>query len=175
MQGLILWLAQGFGIGRIPVMPGTFGSLIGVLWTILLLAPRNFWVYVAGTILGIFISVWLCGAGEKILKQKDPSSVVMDEIIAIPICFIGAFARDWFKTGTLPAPESLILTPYWKSVLLVFVLFRIFDIAKPWPVRQSQSLPGGWGVTVDDVLAAIYVALLLFVVSLIPFQLPAQP
>src|SRR4051794_2857553 len=83
MQGLILWLAQGFGIGRIPIMPGTFGSVVGIGWVMLLLVPHNFWVYVAGTIVGVFVSVWLCGAGEKILKQKDPSSVVMDEIIAM--------------------------------------------------------------------------------------------
>lgn len=161
MQGLLLWLAQGFGVGRIRVMPGTFGSLVGILWVMLLLTTRNYWLYLAGTVFGFFLSVWLCGAAEKILKQKDPSSVVIDEIIALPICFAGVFAQDWFSKGALPEPESLLLAPYWKITLLVFVLFRIFDIAKPWPVRQSQCLPGGWGVTVDDVLAGVYVALLL--------------
>jgi phosphatidylglycerophosphatase A len=165
MQGLILWLAQGFGVGRIPVMPGTFGSLVGILWVMLLLVTRNFWLYLLGTVVGCFLSVWLCGAAEKILKQKDPSSVVIDEIIALPIFFLGVFAQDWFRKGVLPAPESLLTSPHWKLTLLVFVLFRIFDIAKPWPVRQSQSLHGGWGVTVDDVLAAVYVALLTLIGS----------
>lgn len=168
MQGLILWLAQGFGVGRIRVMPGTFGSLVGIAWVMLLLTTRNFWLYLAGTILGFFLSVWLCGAAEKILKQKDPSSVVIDEIIALPICFTGVFAQDWFGKGVLPEPESLLLSPGWKITLLVFVLFRIFDIAKPWPVRQSQSLPGGWGVTVDDVLAGVYVGLLLLLATRLP-------
>ncbi|MDB6031301.1 MAG: phosphatidylglycerophosphatase [Verrucomicrobiales bacterium] len=169
MQGFILWLAQGFGIGRIRVMPGTFGSLVGILWVMLLLVPRNFWVYVAGTIFGVGISIWICGAGERILKQRDPSSVVMDEITAMPICFMALFAKDWFKNGHLPEPQSLVLTPYWKMVLVVFVLFRIFDIAKPWPVRQSQDLHGGWGVTVDDVLAAFYVAALSLIAAMWPF------
>lgn len=165
MQGLILWLAQGFGVGRIPVAPGTFGTLVGIPWVMLLLATRNFWLYLAGTLLGIFISVWLCGAAEKILQQKDPSSVVIDEIIALPICFVGVFAQHWFRKGVLPQPQDLILGNYYVIVLIVFVLFRIFDIAKPWPVRQSQSLHGGWGVTVDDVLAAVYVAILSGVAS----------
>jgi phosphatidylglycerophosphatase A len=165
MQGLILWLAQGFGIGRIPIMPGTFGSLVGIAWVMLLLVPQNFWVYLTGSILGIIISVWLCGEGERILKQKDPGSVVMDEITAMPICFLGVFAQAWFKTGQLPRAESLLVAPYWKMTVLVFVLFRIFDIAKPWPVRQSQCLHAGWGVTVDDVLAGLYVAVLALVAS----------
>jgi phosphatidylglycerophosphatase A len=168
MQVFTLWLAQGFGVGRIPIMPGTFGSLVGILWTMALLLTGNFWLYLAGIILGLFISVWLCGAGEKILRKKDPSSVVMDEITALPICFLVVFARDWFSKGNLPPPESLLASPLWKIVAVVFVLFRLFDITKPWPVRQSQSLPGGWGVTVDDVLAACYVALL----TLIPVLLP---
>jgi len=168
MQGFTLWLAQGFGVGRIPIMPGTFGSLVGILWTMVLLATRNFWIYLAGAGAGFFFSVWLCGTAEKILQKKDPSSVVLDEIAALPVCFLAILWRDWFSKGALPAPESLLLSPFWKMVLLVFVLFRIFDILKPWPVRQSQSLHGGWGVTVDDFLAAFYVALL----TLIPICWP---
>jgi phosphatidylglycerophosphatase A len=163
MQGFILWLAQGFGIGRVPIMPGTFGSLLGILWTMILLATRNLWLYLIGAAAGLLLSVWLCGTAEGILRKKDPSSVVLDEITAFPICFLALFCHDWFSKGLLPAPESLLLSPFWKMVLLVFVLFRIFDIAKPWPVRQSQSLHGGWGVTVDDALAACYVALLTLI------------
>jgi len=162
MRTLALWIAQGFGIGRIPVGPGTFGSALGLLWFGLLLSSGNVWIYVFGTLLGFGISVWLCGAAEKILQKKDPSSVVLDEIAAIPVCFLGWIGKWWMAHHDLPAIKSFFSQRTWYWTLLVFALFRIFDIAKPWPVRGSQALPGGWGVTIDDLLAAIYVVLLSF-------------
>jgi phosphatidylglycerophosphatase A len=156
MNRCLLFLAQGFGVGRIPFAPGTFGSLLGFGWFALLILPGNFWIYLGGTIVGLALSVWLCGAGEKILGKKDPGSVVMDEIAAMPVCFLGwvilaecvgvpLVVGNFFRSSIWPVPAG------------IFVAFRIFDVWKPWPVRQSQSLPGGWGVTVDDLLAAIYV------------------
>lgn len=150
---MILWLAQGFGSGRIPFAPGTFGSIVGLAWTALLLASGSWIVFTCGIIGGFAISVWTCGEGEKILNQKDPGSIVMDEIAAIPLCFVGWLAMSF---SVLPSPE-MIFVHYWPVPIIIFILFRFFDILKPWPVRQSQSLPGGWGVTVDDTLAAIYV------------------
>jgi phosphatidylglycerophosphatase A len=161
---LKLWLAQGFGVGRIPVAPGTFGSLVGILWFALLLAPANPWFFIGGTIAGFFLSVWLCGAGEKILSQTDPGSVVLDEITAMPLCFAGWLGMTFWKTGSFPRPDQILNAQTWPAVLGVFVAFRFFDVLKPWPVRQSQSLPGGWGVTVDDFLAAIYVNAIVLVV-----------
>ena len=158
-----LWIAQGFGVGRIPFAPGTFGSLVGLLWFALLLKTGNFWLYLAGMIFGFALSVWLCGAAEKILKQSDPSSVVLDEIVAIPLCFLAIVTGHWMRHGRLPEPESFLSAQTWYIPATVFVLFRIFDILKPWPIRQSQNLPGGWGVTVDDLLAAICVATLTLI------------
>jgi len=152
-----LWIAQGFGVGRIPVAPGTFGSMVGILWFGLLLVPANLWLFIAGTIIGFALSVWLCGEGEKILKQKDPGSVVLDEITAMPVCFASWLGAAFLKTGSLPRLDEILNARTWPVVLGVFVTFRFFDVLKPWPVRQSQSLPGGWGVTIDDFLAAIYV------------------
>ena len=157
MNVFILWLAQGFGVGRIPFAPGTFGSIVGLGWFALLLTTGNLWLFALGTILGIVASVWLCGAGERILKQTDPGSVVMDEIIAIPICFMAWVLILWHQTGHLPSPEHFFSQANWLPTAGVFAAFRFFDVLKPWPVRQSQALAGGWGVTVDDVLAAIYV------------------
>lgn len=154
---LKLWIAQGFGIGRIPLAPGTFGSLIGVLWFALLLVAANLWLFIAGIIGGFFLSVWLCGAGEKILNQKDPGSVVLDEITAMPLCFAGWIGISFCKTGSMVRMDEIINDRTWPLVLGVFLAFRFFDVLKPWPVRQSQSLPGGWGITVDDFLAAVYV------------------
>lgn len=159
MNRSLLWLAQGFGIGRIPVAPGTFGSLVGLLWFALLLLTQNLWCFLGGALAGLAVSVWLGGAGEKILGQKDPGSVVIDEIAAMPLCFIGWIALDMAKTGSLPAPEYLFSQELWPLTLGVFAAFRFFDVIKPWPVRQSQALAGGWGITVDDVLAAAYVNL----------------
>jgi phosphatidylglycerophosphatase A len=154
---LKLWIAQGFGVGRIPVAPGTFGSLVGVIWFGLLLVPANLWIFIAGTIAGFGLSVWLCGEAEKILNQKDPGGVVLDEITAMPLCFAFWVGMSFSKTGSLPRLDEILNARTWPAVLGVFVAFRFFDVLKPWPVRQSQSLPGGWGVTVDDFLAAIYV------------------
>lgn len=154
-----LWIAQGFGVGRIPVAPGTFGSVVGVGWFALLLLTGNLGLFAAGTVAGIALSVWLCGAGEDLLRQKDPQSVVLDEITAMPVCFLGWVAVLAGKNGALPPPEVFFSGRGWLQTLAVFALFRFFDVLKPWPVRQSQSLPGGWGVTIDDVLAAVYVNL----------------
>ncbi len=165
MHGLLLWVAQGFGSGRISVAPGTFGSLIGLLWFAALLVVGNFWVFLTGTLTGLALSVWFCGAAEKLLKQTDPGSIVLDEITAMPVCFLPWVISQWQRTGAMPAPEFFFSARTWHLTAIIFALFRLFDVWKPWPVRQSQRLPGGWGVTMDDVLAAVYVALvsLLFV------------
>jgi len=160
LRAMILFVAQGFGVGRIPFAPGTFGSVVGILWFALLIATKRYELYLIGALGGIGLSVWLCGAAEKILKQKDPSSVVLDEIVAIPFCFLPWVTQAWLRQHQLPAIDTFLNGRALSAVFAIFVLFRIFDIWKPWPVRQSQSLPGGWGVTMDDVLAATYVALL---------------
>ena len=159
MNGFLLWVAQGFGVGRIPVAPGTFGSLVGLLWFALLLVTGNLPAFLVGTAVGLAMSVPVCGAGERILKRTDPGSVVFDEIAAMPVCFIGWIGLILWKTGSWPSPDYFLSRMHWPLTLGVFALFRFFDVVKPWPVRQSQSLPGGWGVTVDDALAAVYVNL----------------
>jgi phosphatidylglycerophosphatase A len=159
-----LWIAQGFGVGRIPVAPGTFGSLVGVLWFGLLLMTGSLWLFTAGIIAGVALSVWLCDVGEKALGKKDPGSVVLDEITALPVCFFAWVAIRLCQMGSLPSLAYFFTAQTWPLTLGVFVACRFFDIAKPWPVRQSQSLPGGWGITIDDVLAAVYVNLIVLLV-----------
>src|SRR5437763_33392 len=85
---IALFLAQGFGSGRIPFAPGTFGSLVGFFWFLLLLSSRNAAIFATGILFGVFASIILSEMGEEILGQKDPGSVVIDELIAIPICFL---------------------------------------------------------------------------------------
>ena len=154
-----LWIAQGFGIGRIAFAPGTFGSMVGLIWFALLVWSGHWWSFGLGMLLGFFASVWLCGHGERVLGQRDPGSVVLDEITAMPACFGSWIAVLAWHTGVFPQLSNFCSGLNWLGTLGLFAAFRLFDIWKPWPVRQSQALPGGWGVTIDDFLAAIYVGL----------------
>lgn len=161
----LLLLAQGFGSGRCRPGPGTWGSVVGLGWTWLLLLPGCAICFYAGAFVAAAVAVWVCGEAERILGQHDPGSVVLDEIVAIPCCFMGALAaRTW--RGGFPGGEFIGDFHPWWLVPAGFVLFRIFDIAKPWPVRQVQVLPRGWGIVADDLVAAVWVnlALLPFVV-----------
>src|SRR5947207_1074780 len=83
----VLWIAQGFGVGRIPFAPGTLGSLVGLLWFAVLLLPGNPWFGLGGMLAAVFLSVWLCGAADEILNRTARGSVVLDEIVAVPLCF----------------------------------------------------------------------------------------
>ncbi|MFO1487173.1 MAG: phosphatidylglycerophosphatase A [Verrucomicrobiota bacterium] len=165
MNALALWIAQGFGSGRIPVAPGTFGSVVGLGWFAVLLLTHNLWLFLLGTILGLYLSVWLCGLGEKILGQTDPGSIVLDEITAIPLCFVGWVTAEVGRTGAFPGVEHFFAGRGLLATVGVFAAFRLFDVWKPWPVRQAQDLPGGWGVTIDDALAAVYVNVVVLAVA----------
>lgn len=161
-----LWVAQGLGLGWIPFAPGTFGSFLGLVWFAMLIATGSFWAYLAGAIEGIAFSIWLCDDAEKILGETDPPSVVLDEIIAIPFCFLPWVFSEWLRHVALPSVSYFFTGWQLWLTLGIVVLFRVFDIWKPWPVRQIQRLPGGWGVTVDDLFAAFYVGLIVLAVIL---------
>lgn len=168
---LKLWIAQGFGIGRIPVAPGTFGSILGIAFFAALLCSHSWLVVIIGTLIAIALSVWLCGEAEQILGEKDPGSVVIDEIAAMPCCFLSTALIGLWKSG-LPEASPELVWDWWT--LVIFVLFRIFDVWKPTPVRQSQRFSGGWGVTVDDLLAAAYVNLTVLAYVLLVAVLPGH-
>lgn len=159
--GWRLWLAQGLGLGRLPAAPGTWGTLGGFGWTLLLLAGGDTRLFAAGCVLGGAASVWLGGMAERILGCHDPPSVVLDEIAAVPVCFAGWILLHALRTGGLLRPTGLFADGAWLVSLAVLAAFRFFDVLKPWPVRRSQSLPGGWGMTADDLLAAVYVNLVI--------------
>ncbi len=161
---LLLWIAQGFGAGRIPFAPGTFGSVVGLFWFAFLVFPGHPIIFCLGTFLSIPVSVWICGAAEKILNQTDPASVVLDEIIALPICFVSWLAILYFQNGFWPAPNYFFARDHIFGTVGIFLLFRVFDILKPWPIRPSQKLSGGWGINVDDLIAAIYVNVVVLII-----------
>ena len=130
-------MATGLGTGLVPVAPGTAGSVLGVGYWWLLFNLQNKFLYYGIALTGVVFAIWCAGAAAKLYRQEDPSCVVIDEIVAIPLVLAG-----------VPA--------VWWAVALGFVFFRLFDVWKPFPVRQSQALPGGVGIVVDDVLAAVY-------------------
>jgi phosphatidylglycerophosphatase A len=162
----LLWAAQGFGLGKIPWAPGTFGSLGGLLWFLILLGAGSLTLFLLSTLAAIAFSVRACGFAEQMLRQKDPGSVVLDELTAMPVCFLGWVWHLNAKTGSLPPPDYFFSARTCLATVGIFVLFRLFDIAKPWPVGRSQALPRGWGITIDDVLAAGYVNLVVLLVFL---------
>ncbi len=152
----IVFVAQGFGSGWAPKGPGTAGTVVGLLWTWVLMLPGSavwFWL---GACAGIGCAVWICGKAEQLLGKHDPGSVVLDEIVAMPLCFGTLLTAATLGDG-FPTPMEFLASHAWWWVPALFVGFRVFDIAKPWPVRQIQHLPGGWGVVADDVLAAAWV------------------
>ena len=153
-----LLLAQGFGTGRLNPGPGTWGSLVGLLWTWLLLASHS-WVFALLAIgLSIAGAIPLSSWAARHLGDKDPSSVVIDEIVALPLVFVLPIALSPALLGVparLPDPMKM---GWW---ICGFALFRLFDITKPPPIRQSQSLPAGWGIVVDDLLAALAASIVL--------------
>src|SRR6266498_1118217 len=110
-----------FGIGRVRVAPGTFGSLLGLVWFVLLVASGEFWVYIAGTFGGLAVSVLVCGIAEKILEEKDPGSVVFDEIAAVPVCFLPWVTLGSLKLQGLPPIEQFFTSRAWIMTGTIFV------------------------------------------------------
>jgi phosphatidylglycerophosphatase A len=135
-EKLITFLATGFGSGLSPFAPGTMGTLVGVVICLLCLPlpwPMRFLIVIALSALSIYVS----GQAEKIYKKKDDQRIVIDEIVG-------------FQITMLPVAINVL------NLFAGFVLFRIFDILKPFPIGNLQRLPGGWGVVIDDVAAGIY-------------------
>jgi phosphatidylglycerophosphatase A len=141
-------LATGFGSGFAPLAPGTAGTVVGIPLYFLFSAfpwPLHLLSIVALSFLAIFVSQ----EAEKIFKEKDPSRVVIDEIVGFQFAMF-------------------LVTPTVVHVLIGFLLFRIFDIVKPFPIRLSETkLPGGYGVVGDDIIAGIYGNIILQVLIVV--------
>jgi phosphatidylglycerophosphatase A len=149
--GPVLWIATGLGAGYARVAPGTFGTLWG-LPLVGVLSQLSLPWYVASSVALIVASVPLCYLAALRLGGKDPSAVVLDEIASFPLVFVGI--PLWAEQGIR-----------WPLLLIGFVLHRVFDIAKPPPVRQLERLPGGWGIVADDLVAAAYAWLGVYAAS----------
>ncbi len=141
MNALILFVAQGFGTGRIPKAPGTFGTLVGVGWFALLNSSGHAWVFGAGALLGLAASVWLCGRAESLLGEPDPGSVVLDEIAAFPLCF--ALPVMWLTwksdVGLAPLGQFYHQWPHWLWTYVAFRVFRQFKARQGGDPRRRES------------------------------------
>ena len=142
MSTPVLFLAFGFGSGLAKKMPGTMGTLAAIP-VYLAFIGTNFWVYSVLTILVTVTGIWICEDAAKQLGEHDYGGIVWDEIAGFLITL-------WW------VPFS------WNAVLYGFILFRIFDIVKPWPIKWiDQKVDGGLGIMLDDVLAGILAAVVL--------------
>ncbi len=135
-------LAFGFGSGLVPRAPGTAGTLAAIIpW--LWLAQQSLWVYCSIVFIAILAGVVICDKASKDLGVHDHQGIVWDE-----------FCGFWLTMVAVPAA--------WQWILTGFVLFRFFDISKPWPIsRLDKSVYGGLGIMLDDLMAAIYAMLIM--------------
>jgi len=142
----VLFLAFGFGSGLAKKAPGTFGTVaaIPLYW---LFAQTDWLVYSILTLLVVLIGIWICQVAADKLGEHDFGGIVWDEIAGFLI--------------------TLWLVPFsWTAVFWGFVLFRIFDIAKPWPIRWlDKNIHGGLGIMLDDVLAGVFAGGLLWLMA----------
>ena len=148
------WIATALGAGLTPIAPGTAGSLVALLpWWFLLRGLPLGW-YLAVLVAGFLLGVWVCAVCDRRLGVHDQGALVWDEVIGM-----------WATLFAAPAA--------WWWMLVGFALFRLFDIWKPWPVRLAdRRVHGGFGVMLDDVVAAVYA---LIVLQLIAWALRYAP
>lgn len=150
------------GVGYLPLAPGTWGSLLAIgiyllvriavmshpTGTLPIVGPAGF---LAGELLVItvitFLGIWAASRSERVLKIKDPGKVVVDEVAGQLIAL-------------LPLPLTRV-GPWPVLVISAFLLFRFFDIVKPYPARKLESLRGGWGIMTDDLVAGAYAAVIV--------------
>jgi phosphatidylglycerophosphatase A len=142
MDNLIKILATGLGLGYMPVAPGTFGTLLGVLaFYLLRFQPHN--LYLEIVLVVSVVAIVVSHQAEKVFKSKDCQKIVIDEVAGVMLCY--AFM-----------PYSL------QSLVWGFILFRLFDIAKIFPANYCQdNMQGGLGVVCDDLVAGIQGGLIL--------------
>lgn len=146
----LLFLAEGFGLGRLPLAPGTWGTIGGFLslWLLHQVAPgwipgswTNPWIYLALLLAGLGLGVFASGEAEN-AWGADAQRIVWDEWLGY-----------WFSMAMVPWS--------WSTALAGFILFRFFDVRKPFLARRAEHFSQGLGVMLDDVVAAMYTNILL--------------
>lgn len=140
------FFALGFGSGLSPRAPGTMGSLAAIPLALLLI-PLSPLAYGLVLLAAFGFGIYCCGETSRRMAVQDPGAIVWDEIVAM-----------WLVLAFVPAS--------WAWWLGAFLLFRLFDISKPWPIRWlDRSVKGGFGIMLDDILAAVYAVIILQLVQ----------
>ena len=142
-------LATWFGCGLSPVAPGTVGSVaaIAVAWGLHTIFGWRPWMFPLLAAVMLVPAVWASGVTAIASGKDDPGKVVVDEVLGQWVALGGAIVLDW------------------KMWLAAFLLFRVFDIVKPFPLRRLEKLHGGTGIVADDLGAGIYSALVLYAIG----------
>jgi phosphatidylglycerophosphatase A len=145
----VLLLATGFGVGHIPLAPGTYGSLLG-LPLCFVLAEIGFALIAVVTTVGlVFFSVWIASQAQRLIRTKDAPCIVIDEMAGMAVAMLGL-------------PLTVL------NLALGFIVFRLLDIIKPFPARHlDANVSGGWGIVMDDVVAGLYCNMLLRAIALL--------
>ena len=144
----VLFFATGFFVGKAPFAPGTFGTVLGIPLCFLL-TKIGFFRAVLFTTIFVMAAIWASHRAQQILKQNDPACIVIDEISGLMITMLGL-------------PLNAV------SILLGFIVFRAFDIIKPFPISYlEKKISGGTGIVLDDVAAGIFSNLVLRIIFLL--------
>ncbi|HJU93835.1 MAG TPA: phosphatidylglycerophosphatase A [Pyrinomonadaceae bacterium] len=152
------YLALGiatFGVGYLPLIPGTFGSLASVgiflLFTQIATGTSLFMLVLLFTLVFTFAGIWAASRTEELAGRKDPGKVVVDEVAGQMLAMLPL---------TLFNPGSLT-----RGVMVSFILFRLFDIFKPYPAGRFERLKGGYGIMCDDLMAGTYAAVITSIIA----------
>lgn len=146
MTAIALALATALGVGYVPFAPGTFGSAAGLLlWAVLPASPAT----QLGATAAVFgVGVWAAAVTERHYRATDPGVVVIDEVLGMLV--------------------TLLFVPVgWGGALVGFLLFRLFDVLKPYPANRFEHLHGGLGIMADDAMAGVYANMVLRLALLI--------
>ena len=157
-DSLVINLATLGPVGNIEKAPGTWGSLAGIIWFSVAYWNLNYLATLLFSFLSIYFAVQICWEAENRLRLRDPGKIVLDEFVVIPLCFLGL--------------QKLLLSGIgWMIVLVGFLLFRLFDVTKPFGIKRLQDLPGGVGVVADDIAAAVATSITLHLLVVIGFYM----
>ena len=137
-----------WGVGYLPLAPGTFGSVVGIGVFLLL---KSLVFQVVGVVVVTVVGIWAASRTEQIVRQKDPGKVVVDEVAGQIIALL---PLSVFASGKV-----------W--IIVSFILFRLFDIFKPYPARRFEALRGGLGIMADDLVAGVYAGVIVAVLMML--------